>query len=514
MVSVTLGFQASWSECLHTINVTKRLDGERFLILESWEDKPVLELRTPAPVVALGFYPTDPKTEFTFKIAGDPLLAPKKIHRRGYPARVGDEVFVSGRSSSDVAPGKTWETAFFFGLGPDEIGALTSAREGAREGASAVEKRTAQWLVERHRPLADPILSKIMNQNAFFNRFFASGLTLDKGRTVAVTSRSPRYYVSGAYWDRDSLLWSFPALLLLDPVWAKKVLEYAFRVQGANFGVHSRYLNGNVLEPGFELDEYCAPVIALHRYWTTTGDTDFIRRPEVREFLEGFLMGLAAKKHPQVDLYETWLLPSDDPWPQRYVTYDNVLVWRALTDLADIFKALRLPREAREASRRAAAVKKAVGKHCVVSGKRGRMYAWSVDLEGNHLLYDEPPGSLLLLPHYQFCKESDKVWRSTMDWIHSAEYPYSFQGKPFEEVGCSHAAHPWVLGAVNSLLAGKKDRGASFFKRAAMDGGLACESIDEETGECATGEAFATCAGFVAYGLWEAFGGKAKTKKR
>ena len=39
-----------------------------------------------------------------------------------------------------------------------------------------------------------------------------------------------------------------------------------------------------------------------------------------------------------------------------------------------------------------------------------------------------------------------------------------------------------------------------------MDNGIACESVDEYSGECATGEAFATCAGFLAYAINYSFG--------
>jgi hypothetical protein len=34
-----------------------------------------------------------------------------------------------------------------------------------------------------------------------------------------------------------------------------------------------------------------------------------------------------------------------------------------------------------------------------------------------------------------------------------------------------------------------------------MDHGIACESIDEHTGYATTGEAFATCAGYLSYVL-------------
>ena len=36
-----------------------------------------------------------------------------------------------------------------------------------------------------------------------------------------------------------------------------------------------------------------------------------------------------------------------------------------------------------------------------------------------------------------------------------------------------------------------------------MDDGVACESVHEDTSECATGTAFATCAGFLAFALTE-----------
>lgn len=41
-----------------------------------------------------------------------------------------------------------------------------------------------------------------------------------------------------------------------------------------------------------------------------------------------------------------------------------------------------------------------------------------------------------------------------------------------------------------------------------MDNGIACESVDPETGESRTGDAFATCAGFLAYAIDRAFAGQ------
>ena len=512
-----LSADISWSHLLHSINVTKPLQGSRFLVSKTWEDMPALEFRSPAPLVALAPYPQDKTSRFFFR-KGLQALNPTGRET----LLEGDEsLLLHWLQSKELKKGEAWQAHFYFGLGLDEIGAFSSAREMRRMGGKALRQETVKWLGEKRRTTKtkDPQLDSLMNVNAFFNRFYATGVAIDTEETVCLTSRSSRYYVSGAYWDRDTLLWSFPSILALDPEWARKVLDYVFTRQARNFGVHSRYLNGTVLEPGFELDEFCAPVIALKNYLEATQDLGFLNQPGVRESLDRFEKELAQKKHPKKDLYQTWLLPSDDPWEQRYVTYDNVLVWRALMDLAQIYRMEKnklLSVKISHLQRQAGLVKAAVTRYCVVKGPKGRMFAWSADLEkkNGHMLYDEPPGSLLLLPHYGFCKVSYPLWKRCRDWIYSADYPYSFAGKPFEEVGCAHAPHPWVLASVNSLLAGQKDRALKFLKNAKMDNGIACESVDENSGEAATGEAFATCAGFLAYGLWHTLGKKPKVKKR
>ena len=70
-----------------------------------------------------------------------------------------------------------------------------------------------------------------------------------------MTSRSPRYYVSAAYWDRDSLLWAFSGDSGNGRSLRAGNSPYVFTRAGRNLGTHSRYIDGTVLEPGFELDE-------------------------------------------------------------------------------------------------------------------------------------------------------------------------------------------------------------------------------------------------------------------
>ena len=506
-----LAADLAWNALLHQINITKSLKGDRFLVAKSAEDMPVLEFRAPAPLAALAPYPPDKSSRFFFR-KGTQGLNP--VTREVLLAD--DNLILQWLQSKEVKAGEFWEAFFFFGLGNDETGASAEARELQKEGGKSLKQRTLDWLVAKRLQAKDPSLESMMNQNAFFNRFYATGATLDTEEVVALTSRSPRYPTGGSYGDRDCLLWSFPALLAWDPEWAKKVLVYVFSKQAKNFGMRSRYLSGAALEPEFGLDELCAPVIALKSYVEVTKDFVFLNRVEVRESLEQFEKDLALRKHPKKEIYQTRTFHLDGTWPQRCSTYDNVLAWRALTDLSALYRLEKNFLKTSKLARQAAAVKAAVMRHCVVKGPQGRRFAWLVDLKQKeiHIFHDHPRRSLLLIPYYGFCAPRHPVWKRTRDWIYSKENPRSFAGAVFEETGAGQPPHPWVASAVNSLLCGQKDRALNFLKRAGMDNGLACESVDENTGKVAAGEAFAACAGFLAHGLWQVMGKKKKVKKR
>ena len=370
------------------------------------------------------------------------------------------------------------------------------------EYAKASCERTLRWLEARACRFADEALTGLYNLNLFFCIFFSTGVTLDSEELVLVTSRSPRYYVSAAYWDRDSLLWSFPAVLDADPALARRMLEYAFGRQRRNFGVHSRLIDGTVLEPGFELDELMAPVLALERYTDATGDRSLLEEGDVKKGVRSVLEKLAQRRHPDLALYSTFLQPTDDERVYPYLTYDNVLVWRALRALA------RLYPEHGGLAERAAAVREAIRTHCVKTRDQKPYYAWSVDLEGHWDVYDEPPGSLLLLPWLGFCEQDDETWHNTVGMICAPEYAYSFAGHPIPMIGCPHAPHPWLLSIANSLLCGRRDKCLEILRDIRMDNGIACESVHEDTGECTTGEAFATCAGFLCHAIKAAFAGE------
>lgn len=476
-VETAFGLRGQTGSAWHCVNVDKPIEGALNCYVSGWSGLPVFEQMCGVPLFALAPI-CEGKCRAEFEPAGEGWLW--RLER-----------------TVRLAPGESAEFTAWWGLGLEEVSAVTSARELQRRGWDWELRRSLAWLAQRSLDLGDEALTRLYNTNLFFCIFFSTGRTLDTEELVLVTSRSPRYYVSAAYWDRDSLLWSFPAVLDADAALAREMLGYVFGRQRRNIGVHSRFIDGTVLEPGFELDELMAPVLALERYVDATGDRSVLADPDVLRGIDGILKKLDAERAEGCELYETFLQPTDDERVYPYITYDNVLVWRALRALGRLF-------ERPELTERAERVRRAIYDNCIFDGA----FAWSVDLAGGHDVYDEPPGSLLLLPYYGFCAWDDPVYLKTAAMIRSPDYAYSFAGCEIAEIGCPHAPHPWLLSIGNSLLCGRSGEALEHLRRTRLDNGIACESVDEHTGECTTGEAFATCAGFICHALRRAIGGE------
>lgn len=476
-VETAFGLRGQTGSAWHCVNVDKPIEGALNCYVSGWSGLPVFEQMCGVPLFALAPI-CEGECRAEFESAGE-----------GWLWRLDRTV--------RLAPGESAEFTAWWGLGLEEVSAVTSARELQRRGWDWELRRSLAWLAQRSLDLGDEALTRLYNTNLFFCIFFSTGRTLDTEELVLVTSRSPRYYVSAAYWDRDSLLWSFPAVLDADAALAREMLGYVFGRQRRNIGVHSRFIDGTVLEPGFELDELMAPVLALERYVDATGDRSVLTDPDVLRGIDGILKKLDAERAEDCELYETFLQPTDDERIYPYITYDNVLVWRALRALGRLF-------ERPELTERAERVRRAIYDNCIFDGA----FAWSVDLAGGHDVYDEPPGSLLLLPYYGFCAWDDPVYLKTAEMIRSPDYTYSFAGCEIAEIGCPHAPHPWLLSIGNSLLCGRSGEALEHLRRTRLDNGIACESVDEHTGECTTGEAFATCAGFICHALRRAIGGE------
>lgn len=476
------GVEGNWDRTLHEINETTELSQGREVIRSNWNQMFIWSQKPGLPLFAFAPCTSDaqPFSEIDQGAAWE---------QDGFSYRIHKQITLKPQQSETLN--------IYFGIGYESVAAATSAKELLRQGYNALLAKTTDWLASRERYTPDERINTILNTNLFFSFFYASGRSIDTEELCLMTSRSPRYYVSAAYWDRDSLLWAFPSMIAVDPGYAREILEYVFTRQARNFGVHSRYIDGTVLEPGFELDELCAPVIALQRYVTATQDHRILNEVFIQTGLNHILKILETKNHATIDLYETFLQPTDDLHNYPYLTYDNVLVWYAYHALSVLLNRPSL-------ADRAQAVRAAIYSHCVQKQNDKTFFAWSVDGNGHYDIYDEPPGSLQLLPFYGFCTPDDEVWQNTVHMIRDCEYPLSFAGEPIAEIGCKHAPHPWILSICNSLLCGYSQSALHHLRLTQMDNGIACESVNAQTGACETGEAFATCAGFLAFALMEA----------
>ena len=414
---------------------------------------------------------------------------------------------VDASQSKTLAPGESVEAVFVLAAGIEEFSAAHNARalreQIDRNGAEAVIEQTAAWLSARTRTTGKDDLDLLMNRNFLFTTLYAWGRTIDTEQLVGVTSRSPRYYVSAAYWDRDAMLWSFPGLLDTDPQMARDALEYALSTQLRNTGTHSRFIDGVVLEDGFQLDEAAAPILAFAAYVQRSNDTPFL--DEHRAALTRLRDGLLNRFDSTTGLYSSLQDSQDEFQKLPFITYDNVLVWRALMDLADLYKRLNDAAQSQEMSKRASALHDAILAHCVSASAPnagGPIFASATD--GKHYVFTEiPPGSLLKLPALGFVPETDSTFVRTYQWLHSENYQYSYSDQPYGLPGSYRLPFTtsWSIADELRLSAGH-ERALKILRASEWDGGIITEGVDPASAKMdQAGRAFATAAGYVAHAI-------------
>lgn len=398
---------------------------------------------------------------------------------------------------------KSISNGFYITVNSDMDGASTTLIHFRRKGFQSIYYELTDWLGERKIDYRDNIiLEKILNENLFFNYFFSIGKDMGSDDYVAMTSRSPRYYVSGAFWERDSFLWSFPAIKLVDRELYLKIAREMIIIHGKNPGDHAHYINGTVLYPGFELDEAASYFILMKDFEEYDA--------KLLKVLDEVLNRMEREYDKNTGLYKTFLLPSDDPCHYPLVTIDNVILWRGLKNLVEAYEKLGINRDIEFLNNRIKGIERGIYKYLVreVDGKR--MFVWSGDGKSNYRLYNDPPGNLGLLPYYGFVCGEDEVFVNTIDYYYSNKYEYYFEGANIKELACDHHPNtPSGLGLCGSILNPiMRSQAISWLMSASMDYGLLCESFDRNTGEARTGGGFATGSGYLAFALYNALIGE------
>ncbi|MBS0389041.1 MAG: glycoside hydrolase family 125 protein, partial [Proteobacteria bacterium] len=488
---VTLGVKASFGRLSRVTYVPVVLRGERTIGPSPW---------------------VDPGEVFSY-ITNDTQFAWALVHPGSVATTATPPLSLSPEANAAHAvvlqPGESTEALYVLAPGVEEFSAAHNARALRemldRSGSDAIIAAAAAWCHARTRTTGRADLDLLMNRNFLFTALYAWGRTIDTEQLVGVTSRSPRYYVSAAYWDRDAMLWSFPGLLDIDAQLARDALEYALTIQLRNTGTHSRFIDGVVLEDGFQLDEAVAPLVALGSYLRATGDSAFVgAHRDAIALLRDRLLG---RFDPGIGLYSSLQDPQDEFQKLPFITYDNVLAWRALTEFATLYSALHDDAAAADMQRRATALHAAIMAHAVTgtaAGATGTIFASATD-GTNFATTDIPPGSLMKLPALGFIAEDDPLFRRTYDWLHSPNYRYSYSGSRYGLPGSYRLpiTTSWVI-ADELRLKRSHDRAAEILLASPWDGGIVSEGIDPETARMDyAGRAFATAAGYVAHAICE-----------
>lgn len=402
--------------------------------------------------------------------------------------------------AASLAAGERLVLDVYVGVGTEPDGAGATALHLRRRGGDALLAATTARLEAAGPRTGDAALDARLRLNLHFAQHYAQADCLDSGRPVGLTSRSPRYYVSGAFWSRDAYWWAFPAQLLADPVRARRLLLASLAAAGDDVAHHALYVAGGRLYPGFELDQLAAPVLAVWRYVDATGDRTVLETSEVAALFRLLDRELAEWTDAATGLVGTFLLPTDDPAEFAFTATGNALAAVALEIVG------RLTASPAHLTR-AEELRRTVRRVFVHEVDGVRRWAWAVDADGTPEWRDEPPLGLRLLGYLgALGDDPDAIaaHAATEAWLvdgYAHHYPGAFPG-----AGAPHFASPSAFDLGNRMLTGNHDLGdpGAAFVATPMDGGLACESWDAATGIAVTGAAMASVAGYLAWTAWAA----------
>jgi hypothetical protein len=226
-----------------------------------------------------GTAPGTPRTHAFSFMEDEAVLPWAPVHRDcAHACRAADGCIVECRQ--EFAPEQRPVVNFIVSVGLEEPSAACQVKVLADRplpiGAAAVHERAS--LAARLRTTAHRSLDELMTCNPLFSALFAWGRAYDTEQLVGATSHPPRYYGSAAYWDRDAMPRSVPALIDSDVRRARHTPSVALGMQRADAGTHRPCIDGGALESVYEFDENAAPIVALPECWRGTGATAYVRR--------------------------------------------------------------------------------------------------------------------------------------------------------------------------------------------------------------------------------------------
>ncbi len=503
--TLEVGLAGEWRWALRTVETSRPLGAPNRVWRAGGGRGMVLEMGGEPGLAALAIVGSGDDVEYEAEAVGsgsEPGEDSEVVVENGRAVRV------RAARRVRVGAGKRVTVAFYLAVAVERDGALARAESLRAIGAADLLRIARLQISQMVRSVPDAALGMLFNRNLIFATFNAVARAIDDERLYPLVSRSPLSGGPAVFRERDALLWSLPAIQLADPGTARELLLRAFEQFSHRPGARSHYLDGGVVAPDFALDQFCAYGVALDRYIRESRDEGILDEPIIGQVLIELDDLLLDRLHPKVLLAATEVLPSGERATHPYVTYDNVLVHALCHALGTYARGSPDAPGARNFVDAADEVEAAIWQHCTAEIDGLRVFAWSTDLTGEAAVYDDPEGSLALLPELGFCDGDDPVWRNTVELLRSERNPFWLGDRRYP--GLASRKHPdrASLAALCADLLGPR-RGAALdcLVELRLDDGIACGWYDPDTGEPAAERFHAGVAGLLAWTLWAALEG-------
>jgi hypothetical protein len=411
-------------------------------------------------------------------------------------------------------------SAFVLGVAPDGDGALAAARRLAGIGAEELVRRARLDLASLNRATDEVAARDIVARNLVFHHYSAAARAIDDDRLYPVLSRSPDHGECAVFAETEALSWSLPAYALTDPLIAREVLLRVLEVYSDRPGNMRRYIDGGILDAGYSLARALDHGLAIERYIEITRDDTFADEPLVQQVLRELDEAAYTRLHREIFLAGTDTLAGGERADYPYVAWDNAQLWR-LSQVIDRWLRVEAGGPKPRFARADAEIEAAFWQRFTTEVDGLGVIPYSIDLRGKAAVYDDPAGSLRLLPFVGLCAQDDPIWLNTMELLHSKSYPLFLGGQPYPGfAGRSRPGEARFSALCADLLCPWRARSLETLRSLHLPGGVACETWDPATGRVASGPYAASEAGFLVWTLLtgaprdEVAAGAAKSKKR
>lgn len=495
---VEIALDGAWQYSLLTVATTRTLLGPNCLVRGTVADGVALEAAHGGTTVALAIT-ADANASYRAALDAAP---PTELESGEERVAINGELLRFEISRVlHVRAGRSATAAFHLGIALERDGALAMANHHAALGADELMRLARLDLSRLTRRTSDAAVTALLNRNLLYAYLSGVARAIDDDRLYLVRSRSPSHGACAVFDEREALLWLMPALSAADPFIAREALVRSFEQYSHRPGQRLRYLDGGVLEPGFCLDQFIAYAISLDQYVSATNDQPFLDEPLIQDVLRELDNVLFTRLDPEHFLCATELLPSGDKADHAFVAYDNAMVRRFAEVLPRLWRRRQgepPPRFERAADEVAAAI----WQRCTVEVDGMRVIGYMSDLRGNVMIYDDPAGSLRLLPHLGFCDPDDPIWSNTMELLHSVQYPLWLGQAAYPGLATRRRPHVAAFAAVCAdLLTPRRDEAVQLLRSLDLEGGIAGVAYDPRTGRITDGPFSASLAGFLSWAL-------------